>query len=165
MEPEVLAAIVVGGITLIGIAITAWQAIRELKVRARIQVATKLVELRHEPYCKLWDITAGGPRRTSTLATEHERQQLANQLTEWYWPNGMLLSGEAQAHWRYVRNMLRAEKGEPDEARLKVLRAEISLLRSWLKADLFIREASQVHRYTARQIRQAAAQHSQADDV
>lgn len=118
MKTEVLVAFIGAAITLIGIAVTAWQAIRELKVRARIEVATKLVELHHAPYCELWTITASGPGHTSMLATEEARNELADRLTAWYWPNGMLLSGEAQRHWRALRDTLRTERGEPDARRM-----------------------------------------------
>jgi len=170
VDVELVTALIGGAITLIGIAVAAYQAIRELKVRARIQVATKLVELRHKPYCELWDITSSGPTDSSgptteptTLASEQERQRLADKLTAWYWPNGILLSGEAQAQWRSVRDTLRAEPGEPDKARLRELREELSLLRSWLKSDLFIRTASEVNRFSAGNVQKGASKQSSAD--
>jgi hypothetical protein len=146
VDAQVVAAIIGGAFALIVAGVGVWQAIRELRVRARIDAATTLLELRHKPYGKLWDITNVGSRDApERLDTEEQRRQIANEMTVWYYPDGLLLSDGSQKQWLAVRNTLRTETGEPDADRRRQLHDEVSLLRSWLKADLFIRTVDEVN--------------------
>lgn len=141
MSAEVAAAIIAGLATLV---LGIWQTRGTLKEQARLSAGATLLPLRHEAYQGLWKLTNVGPEdKPEGLGSEEKRRCLAKALTDWYYPDGLLLSDGSWAQWQRVRDALRAP-GELDVPAQRALRAQISLLRSWLKADLFIRTIDEV---------------------
>ena len=150
MTSEVLGAIITVGGTVV---LAVFQTTRALKEQAKLNAAPELAKLRYPAYEGLWNITDVGPEHgLKNLETRAERETIADAMTRWYYPNGLALSGPSQRQWQRVRDLLR-QGDKLDEGALTNLRDEISLLRSWLKADLFIRTVDEVS-VAAKELRQ-----------
>jgi hypothetical protein len=160
LAPEVGAALIAGALTFCA---AVWQTTRTLRDQAKISAeatrdqaklaaGTALLPLRGEAYRELWSLLDVGPEEApERLASERDRGGLADRLTAWYYPHGLLLSDGSQKQWRACRDALR-EPGSLDAGGQRRLHGEVSLLRSWLKADMLLRTIDEVS-VAARDIR------------
>lgn len=160
LAPEVGAALIAGALTLVA---AVWQTTSTLREQtrisaqatedqARLAAGTALIPLRGEAYLELWSMLDVGPQEVpKNLASAQERAALADRMTAWYYPHGLLLSDGSQKQWRTCRDALR-EPGTLDDAEQRRLHREVSLLRSWLKADMLLRTIDEVS-VAARNIR------------
>ena len=143
MASEVAAALIATGGAIVAAVLGVWQANAGLRRRSDARVSDpELLARRWDRYADLWNLTRLGPRETYD---GEQLRELSERLRDWYYPNGMLLSDASQRQWVTVRDLLAGVPAGPIDGAVwdDVLR-QVSLLRSWLKADLNIRTFEEV---------------------
>jgi hypothetical protein len=157
MAPEVAAALITVGGTIVAALVGVWRANVGLRHRSDARASDPYVlERRWDAYQSLWTLT----RSAGHAGNEAELVRLARDFDDWYFANGLVLSGEAQRQWVKVRNLLTPASSRVGRAAHDDLARELSLLRSWLKADLNIRTFDEVKAAGSRE--ETADQHGPA---
>jgi hypothetical protein len=144
MAPEIGAALLAVGGALAVALIGVWQANLGLRRRSEARTADPfLLRRRWRAYEALWTLT----RDFGEVRDPAAIRDLASRMNDWYFPNGLTLSGDAQGQWLRVRNLLAAAgPGSITDDEHREIERELSLLRSWLKADLNFRTIGEVKR-------------------
>jgi hypothetical protein len=143
MAPEIVAALIAVGGAIAAALIGVWQANLGLRRRSEARTADPfLLRRRWRAYEALWTLTRdfGDARDPAAI------RDLASRMNDWYFPNGLTLSGDAQRQWLKVRNLLARDRDSITDDERREIERELSLLRSWLKADLNFRTVGEVKR-------------------
>jgi len=138
MAPQIGAALIAVVSSLVAGAVGLWRANAALRTRSADNL---LLERRWQDYPALWSLTVQ-LRNAGDAAT---LRSLDAQFESWYEEHGLALSGKTMDQWSKVKRLLSDPEAQiKDGETTKSFRDEISILRSWLKAELNVRTVGEV---------------------